>query len=292
MNSMLYLIAILCLSQAASLARLAHAPPEAIGFWRLLFASLAMALIAIFQKELRSVWQDIRTKSLLYPSLSGFFFFLHLWTYKYSAINTTIANCMIIFAINPLFTAAGATVFLKEHFQKKLIFAYILAVFGIYQLVHHNLRFDSDYLWGDISALFSAVLFSAYVLTGRKAREIHTTKGYTFLVYGLASFCFLTLALVKKTELTNYPAQTWMAIAGLVLFPTLLGHALFSYLMKHMNLNWMSCGKLIEPVLSSIVAIWLFQENLTTSTWIAFGFTSISVLILFSPWEKMKRSRS
>ncbi len=77
--------------------------------------------------------------------------------------------------------------------------------------------------------------------------------------------------------------MSWLAVFGLVLLPTLLGHLSFSYLMNFMNLSLMSCGKLIEPVLASIIAFYLFGEVLSAQAIIAFFFTASALVVLFLP---------
>lgn len=215
--------------------------------------------------------------------LSGLFFFMHLWTYFYSAQNTRIANCMIIFAINPLFVSLISYFAFGEKLTLRLFLAYIFAAVGIYNLVSHSLSFEQGFLWGDLSALLSAFLFSIYLVTGKKARMTIANSEYTFIAYVLTALLFGISGVAQGEKFWGYSSLTWLAIILSVVFPTLLGHVLFSYLMKRMNLNFMSCGKLLEPALSSLLAYFLFHEELTKSGIWAFGFTAVAVLILFLP---------
>lgn len=280
----LYFIAIFSLSQSGNLVRLAHAPPEVIGFWRLLVSAMIMLPIAWQKGDLKHFGNKIIKSK--YIVLTSILFFLHLWTYFYSVQNTKIANSMIIFATNPLFTAMGASFFFKEKFTKRIALAYLLAFIGIFQLIQNQLNLDPSLNKGNFSALISALFFSGYILSSNQSRKFFSNSTFAFLKYALTAIFFGTLGLFLKDDFTNYPSTTWLAIAGTVLFPTLLGHALFTYLLKYLNVNWMSCGKLIEPVLSAAVAFFLFQESLSLATLLAFGFTAASVLILFLPGVK------
>ncbi len=288
----LFFIAILSLSQAANLIRLAAAPALMIGFWRLSGASLCMFLLrirnsrnqrtAFFEKP-----QD--SKIWLWTALSGTFFFLHLWTFFYAAQNTSIANCMVIFASNPVFTALGSWVFLKDRFEKRHGLAFIFAFIGIAVLVFDRLSWDSVRS-GDLSALTSAAFFSLYILMGKKARLQMSTDQFSWIIYAWTAILFFATGTFQNVVWTGYPPITWLAILGNIFFPTLLGHVLFTHLLKYFNINWMSCGKLLEPALSSLVALFAFGEKLKIQTFISFGFTAIAVLVLFWPMLFAKKT--
>lgn len=286
MNNFLYFVAIIALSQAGNLARFAAAPPEVLGFWRLLGASLVMLVFAAtHQKQIR-FYKEFNRSNIQFAILSGFFFFVHLWTYKFAAQNTTIANGMILFATNPLFTAIITIIFMKEKFERRYLISYTLALISIYLLIQQNLQLNSKNSLGDLSAITSAFLYSLYIIFGKKARHAMSNPTYTFFIYGFAATCFLSLSLWKGTELTNYPIKTWLGIALLVTFPTLMGHAIFSYLLKNLNINWMSTGKLAEPVMATLAAYFLFSEELSPNTAISFTLTAIAIFILIAPYKK------
>ena len=283
-NILLFLIAIVSLSQAANLIRLAQAPVEVIGFWRLLFASCIMLSLA--WKQQKKPWpKNIPLKAKTATVLSGCFFFAHLWSYFYSAQNTTIANSMIIFSANPLFTAVFGAFIFKEKLPGRLVFAYILAFSGLYLLLAQRIRFDELSNLGNWSALVSAAFYSGYILSGNRARQDLPNLSYTWLVYLIAAILFFLTGTIRHISWTTYPQITWFAILGTVIFPTLLGHALITYLLKFININWLSCGKLTEPAMSAFIAYLLFSEIPSKETYLAFALTGAAILILFVPWK-------
>ena len=133
------------------------------------------------------------------------------------------------------------------------------------------------------SALASAVFFVGYLLFGKKIRQSVANTSYSVVIYLTASLFFGATALLQNYQFTDYPGTTWLAIGASILLPTLLGHALFTYLMKFMNINLMTCGKLIEPAISSITAYFLFAEHLSDNTVVAFFLMSTAIVILFYP---------
>lgn len=287
LNTSLYFIAILSLSSAANLVKLSQAPPDVIGFWRLLVAALILFPVAWFRGDLKSLHKDLTGAKT--TALSGGFLYLHLFTYFYAAQNTAIANCMILFATNPLFATAGAYLFFKEKFTARLGIAYVLAFGGVFYLVSQNLKLDPAHFRGDISALFSAVFYSIYVLFGKKARQSVSNFSYSVVIYFIAAILFGLAGVSKGVNMVDWPLRSWLGIAGTIILPTFLGHFLFGYLLKHMNVNLMTCGKLMEPILSSILAYFIFSEAIKPQAIVAFAFTSTAVLILFFPWEFLQK---
>ena len=290
LDLLLYFLAITSLASSATLVRLAGAPLEVIGFWRLLVSAVIILPFALKTGDLRRYFnpsnEPSRQKTKLELALvfcSGLFFFAHLWTYFYSAQHTRIANCMIIFATNPVFVSLASFFVFREKLTLRLGLAYLCAAVGVYGLVSHSLSFENGFVLGDLSALLSAMLFAVYLVTGKKARLTMANSEYTLIAYSIAAILFGTNAWFSHKSFIGYGPITWTAIGLSILFPTLLGHVLFSYLMKRMNLNFMSCGKLIEPALSAILAFFVFQEELTRDAIGAFFFTTLAVLILFLP---------
>ena len=281
LHILLYLLAIASLASSATLIRLAQAPLEVIGFWRLLASALFLLPFALKSGQLMRYLKNPSELGMV--AISGLFFFAHLWTYFYSAQHTRIANCMIIFATNPVFVSLASFLVFREKLTVRLGLAYICAAIGVYGLVSHSLSFEQGFLWGDLSALLSAFLFAIYLVTGKKARLTMPNSDYTFIAYSLTAVLFGVSGWLAEKSFTTYGPITWEAILLSVLFPTLLGHVLFSYLMKRMNLNFMSCGKLLEPALSAVLAFLVFQEKLTPDAVGAFFFTTLAVLILFLP---------
>jgi drug/metabolite transporter (DMT)-like permease len=255
-------------------------PVEVLGFWRLTIATFIL-LAWIFFKKIS--WPHFKDKKILWMLLSGFFFFLHLATYKFAAKNTTVSNTMILFASNPVWSSVGAILFFKEKLKTRLIFSYILAIIGIFILVQHKVQFSGQSFQGDLSSILSAFFYAVYMLTGKKARQHFNNSIYAFVQYLVCASLFAVTCLLSQQNLTGYSDISWIAVAGLILLPTLLGHLSLTYLVNFMNLSVMTCGKLIEPILASIMAYFVFHESLLPEAWIAFFLTSISVIILFAP---------
>lgn len=298
MHITLFLIAIIALSQAAPLVRWAGIAPEIIGTYRLLGASLILFAWQTWfnfrqpsEKVLLGVKQNFK-----WTVLAGIFFFLHLYSYFFAAQNTHIAKAMILFSLNPLFTAAITVLFFKEKLHPRIIIAFTAGFIALYLLLNahstevqatqHPLDFQ-----GRISAIFSAFTYSLYILTSRKARLSQGNVDFSARLFAVTGILFLCVMLFKNQNIaTNFLEiswSSWVAIFGTILIPTFLGHLVFIYLLKHLDVNWMSCGKMLEPALSALTAYLFFHEKVTATTAFAFLCTTIAtIFLIFSPKEK------
>lgn len=283
LHTLLYFLALFCLSTSPVWAKLNQMPVEVLGFWRLFIASLILGLWILLFRKPKDPLKPLSYKKMGWVLASGVFFFLHLWTYKFASKNTSVANTMILFASSPLWSSAGAITFFKEKMTIRLGLAYALAIVGIYLLAFEHIEFTSFSFLGDLSAVLSAFFWACYMLTGKKARLYYDNSTYSFIQYSVCALMFGLLGLFMQKEFTGYTAVSWYSVAGLVLLPTLLGHLTLTYLVNYMNLSLMSCGKLIEPIIAAIIAFYVFNEVLKPQAWLAFSLTAAGVVILFSP---------
>ncbi|PWU12954.1 MAG: hypothetical protein C5B49_15420, partial [Bdellovibrio sp.] len=284
MNLALLFLALFGLSSSPVWVRWAGASNEAIGTHRLIGSALLMAGICLVQGK--PFWRRDRSSSWIV--LSGFLLFVHLWTYVYAAQNTSIPHLMILYSANPLFTALGALLFFKEEFPRRLYFAYPLAVVGLTVLMLERpttIPLTPEQAWrGDWMAIVAALTHSMYVLAAKKARQGTDNFRFSFGLYLVSGLFYGGLWLVTTAKQgVVFPAPFYLSVAGLIVFPSILGHTLITYLLKHMNVNLLSCSKLVEPAISSLLAFFLFSETIGSLGVLAFALIGSAVLILFAP---------
>jgi drug/metabolite transporter (DMT)-like permease len=270
----LYALALVCLSQASVIIRWSGTDPLVLGGWRLLFAgAILWSWSRVYLPTAKVGQQDLRK-----IIAAGFSFFLHLFSYAYAAHHTSISHLMLIFSLNPVTTAFGSWIFFNEKMTRRQGWAYLLALIGIYLLARE--KQGSVQIVGDLMAIVAAILFSAYALLSKWARRDLANSVFASRMYFAGSgFFFLTAVLMGSTPLPT-SANGWPGIALLTLFPTLLGHGVFTLCMKHIPLPVLSLGKLIEPALAAITAFLLFGETLSASAVLSFVLIVSAVVLV------------
>lgn len=269
------IISLVSLASSPVIIKWSGANPQAMGFWRL-FVSACLLSWAIVPSKNR----EILTRSpFKYTLLAGLFFFLHLWTYMQAAHNTSIAHMVIIYATNPLFAALGSTLWLKEPFNRRILWAYPLALLGLYILMQERLN-QPQQMYGNLMALVSAIFHSGYFLLSQKSRLRLPNTLFSFSLYGITALFFSISAIGLQTTLWPLNEKFILSIALLVLIPTLLGHFLMTQLMTLIPVSTLSFSKLIEPGISSVLAFWVLKEDLSSNTLLAFLLTLTAVIIV------------
>ena len=301
----IYFLALLSLSTSPTWAKMNQMPPEVLGFWRLSIAALLLFGYLVYKNRLKNPFKVPEgsskhgsarlgpftiNRNVFWVLISGFFFFLHLWTYKYASKHTLVSNTMILFATNPIFASIGSLLFLKEKFKLRVGIAYVFAFAGLALFLYRTLNFAPEQHLGDWSAVLSALFYAVYMITGKKAREDFENIDYSFFQYLTCAICFAVTSLFTGAIfIEGYTAVSWYSVLALVFIPTLIGHLGLTYLVKYMDLSVLSCGKLLEPIMASIMAYYVFNEHVMDGAGIAFIMTATAVIILF--WPQIKNAR-
>ncbi|HEV3497402.1 MAG TPA: DMT family transporter [Actinomycetes bacterium] len=122
-------------------------------------------------------------------------------------------------------------------------------------------------LWGDLLAFGGALAMAAYLLLGRVARRRLPVSTYAASVYGVAAAVLLPACLLTGADLGGYEAASWLALAGVVVGPQLLGHTVFNGLLASVSASLVAVVMLLEPAVATVLAWWLFDELPGPSLW-------------------------
>jgi len=286
MIGFLFFLSIVILSQAGTLIRYAQADSLAICFWRLLIAALLLAPLAWRE---RAAFKRLERRDWFRLGLSGFFLFTHFYSFFRSVQETTVAVSTMLCTLSPVSTAIGAYIFFREKISLHLILACCLGLAGVAALFGENLlSLDPTHrqaLEGDLWGFLSSALFSGYILTGKQIRTRLPNVAFASAIYFQTAVYAAAAMLVWQVPFSGYSTQTWTAYVALAILPTLMGHAIFTYCLNFMNVNFMSCMTLIEPMLAALAGRLLFNEKLTAFAGVAFLLTASSVVVLY--WEPL-----
>ncbi len=279
MNLLRLALAVVCLSQPALLIRVAAAPTETIGFWRLAFVLLLLGPAAWTR---RAGWSRLPRPRRWATVGAGTLFFVHLWTFVYAAQNTSVAHCMIAFETHPLWTGLGAWLFFEQRPTARVWLAYALAGAGIWTLFSARHGGGTSTLAGDAAALLSAAAFSSYVLAGKGVRRHLDNVLFTVVCACVVAGLFFAAGQARGVAWTGYPFKFWGAVFALAAVVSIGGHALFTHLLESMDVNLLSCAKLFEPPLAALGAWIALGERPGGRTAAAFALVAAAVALLLT----------
>ncbi|MCP4580323.1 MAG: DMT family transporter [candidate division Zixibacteria bacterium] len=274
---LLLLPATLAVSWAAIFIRFSDAPSNAIAFYRMLFAVVLLSPFAV--TIYRNQFREFTSKVFWISALAGFILGWHFFFWIKSLDYTSISSSVILVSTQPIFMTLMASMFLKEKAGMRGTVAIILAIIGTAFIAGFDFLSEKDYLWGDILALIGTLMAAVYLFLGRVVRSKVSFFPYLFTVYGLATLTLGTILLVSGELIQSYRPINYFYFFLLALVPTIIGHSLYNYAMRHVKAYKVGLSLVGEPILASIWAIFIFAEYPSIGTIIG-GILIISALIL------------
>ncbi|HVM18556.1 MAG TPA: DMT family transporter, partial [Egibacteraceae bacterium] len=267
---------VLAVSTSSILIRVADAPSLSLAFWRCFAGAVVLAPFAARARRRGGPLDGTQRRQLLG---AGVFLAAHFAAFISSLSFTTVASAAVLVTTAPLFVGIGAAVFLSEPPSRKTWAGIALAILGAAGIALADLEGleGGDALIGDALAFAGAALVAGYLLLGRAARRTLPVSRYAAGVYGVAAAVLLPVTVATGAALWGYSAGTWLAIAGLVIGPQLLGHTIFNSLLVAVAPTVIAVVVLAEPVGSTILAFWLLDESPTPGFWLAAPLIAVGV---------------
>jgi drug/metabolite transporter (DMT)-like permease len=268
------IIAIFAVSTSSIFIRFAQdeAPSLVIAALRLTFATLLLAPIALLRhrEELKSLTRI----ELRLGIFAGLFLAVHFATWISSLEYTTIASSVVFVSTGPLWVALLSPIFLNERLTRAAVFGLVIAVIGgiviglsdacswqnglrcpqIGQVLH------GQAMWGNFLALVGAWAVSGYIIIGRKVRARISLIPYIFLVYGISAIALIAAMFAAGESPRGYPPETYGWIFLLALFPQLIGHSTYNWLLRFLPASFVAVTTLAEPIGSAVLAFFILSE--------------------------------
>jgi len=287
-------VGLLAASQSGNIIRLADAHPVAICAWRLVLATLVLAPVA--GGRWRSLGQ-LRAREWGLLLLAGVTLAAHFITFIAAVQNTTVANSLVFFGINPVFTAVAAYLVFRERMTPRLIGAIALGLAGVAVMAVADFHLRPEHLLGDALAVLCSLLCTGFFLIGKRRRRSLDNRVYAPALYGVAALVTLPLLPLLDLPLVRYDGVTWLAFGLMALVPTVLGHTSFNLALRYIDAGRISVLTLTEPIFAGLVAYWAWSEDLAWQTGVGYVLIVAAVVLLArDSWttgsDTMQRDRS
>ena len=187
----------------------------------------------------------------------------HFATWITSLNFTSVAASVSLVTTNPLWVALLSWWFCQQKISRKTIVGIMIAITGsiLIAFAGGNTHFGSNPLFGAILALLGAWFASGYILLGKVAQEKGlTTRQYVTIAYMTAAVCLFPLPLISGTSYLDYPIAVYLYLILMAIVSQIIGHTSLNWCLRHFSPTTISLLILLEPVISSLLAWWLFAE--------------------------------
>lgn len=252
-------VGVLGISLSSIFVKFSTAPSAVTAAYRLLWTVLILTPVVFSKKESRQELKNLPKKSLVLSIISGAFLALHFVLWFESLSHTTVASSTTIVCTEVIWVALGYLFVLKGRLSPFAILAILITLGGSVLIAYSDSSGQSG-LYGDILALLAALAVAVYTLIGGILREKTSTTVYTYVVYLSCAFVLLVTCLVQRHNLFAFGFSAPLVGLLLSLFSTILGHSIFSWCLRYFSPAFVSASKLCEPVVSAIIAAFIFSE--------------------------------
>ena len=256
----LMIVGVLGISMSSILIKFSTGPSAVTAAWRLIWTVILMTPVVFGRGKLRRELLGLPKKDLVCSMVSGIFLAVHFAFWFESLKQTTVASASSIVSTEVIWVALGFCLFLRGKLSWKAMGAIALALCGSVLIAWSDSGTGGSHLYGDLLALLAALAVAVYVLLGRVVQQRVSTTVYTYVVYATCGLVLVGICLFQGNSLVHFGPNPVVVALLLAVFSTLLGHTIFSWSLKFYSPAFVSAVKLMEPVVSSILAVFLFRE--------------------------------
>lgn len=282
LNALLLVLSVLATSTAVIMIKASTVHPVLLASLRLVVATLVLA--PVFVRDLRrhraglgggdvDTWRDLRASAA-----PGVVLAVHLISWIVGARMTPAANASLIVNLVPLVMPFFLLWLADEPLTTREVRATAIALGGVVVLTAGDLNLSPDYFTGDVICFVSMLFYALYMALGRRNRTAPTVWLYLVPLYAVAAVVSMAVALFFVNPIQPYSARNVALILGLGIVPTVVGHSLLNYAMKHFRGQLVSIVNMTQFVFAGVMAYLFFGE---TPSW---TFFVASALVAVSAW--------
>lgn len=197
--------------------------------------------------------------------------FLYLSSIKYASVGL-IALLLYLY---PMFVFILSTIFLREKVTVVKITALVLSIVGAGLTVDP----DGGQLLGVVMIIAAALVYSVYIVVGANVMKHVTAFQSSAVVFMSAGAVYGMLTFANGVHLPQSNTG-WFAMLGMIVFSTIIAITTFLAGIKIVGPTNAAMLSTLEPVVTVLLAAWLFSERLTPITLLGGGLILAAVIIL------------
>ena len=262
---------------AAIMIRLCRYPAPAVASLRMLLAGIV--LLPFCLGDLRRVWREGGVAVFLRLLVPGLILSAHFQCWVLALRHTSVAGATFIMSLNPVFFALAQRFGARRRLPAYALVSLGLAVAGAAWLfLLGGGRLGG---LGDLLALAACLLYVAYLLASRRVAGTVPHLAFAQTIYFWGGLAGLPLVLLAGGlgAVRLGDTGSLAALAGLVIFPTLIGHTSLNFGVRHLRPLTVSFFSLAEPIMSTAAAALLLGEPLRPRELPAYGLFLAATLL-------------
>lgn len=231
---------------------------SSIVFYRMLFGLPIMIVMAYLNGG--SLNKAVVRKA----AVPGFIFGMSFISGFAAVKMTSIANATMVGTLQPVLVLFVAPKLFGEKITLRKLLYSISAMIGVLVVVMAAASTSGAHLNGDLLAVLNVFIWTTYFVMSKKRRDegIHS---WSFLaaVFLCAAIIVLPYGAITSNDLGAMHVSDWWYVIGMAVGPGVIGHGMMTWAQGHIDVSLASMLGLISPVISSVLAWFVFHQSLT-----------------------------
>jgi len=193
-----------------------------------------------------------------------------------TAINYASAGLVaLLLYLYPFFVLVLSAIVFHEKVTRLKISALVLALIGTALTVDPA----GGQLIGALMAIAAAAIYSVYIIVGTNVmRHVSAVQSST-VIFASAGAVYGTLTAVNGAQFPTSDSG-WLTILGIVLIATVVPVVTFLAGLERIGPTNAAMLSTLEPVVTVLLAAWLFQERLNATSLLGGGLILLAVVLL------------
>ena len=257
---------ILALSFSAMFVRWANAPGPVTAFYRLFFSIFLLFPFFVSRARTNSA---LKSWSIVFPLLAGVFTACDLGLWTASLSYTTASNATLLGNTAPLWVALGTWLILKQKLTAAFWRGLAITLLGAALIMGTDFILHPRFGIGDAMAVSTGFFYGGYFLFTERSRARFDPVIHIWLVGVGASLSLFIVNKMLQYPLSGYPTHTWLIFLATAIVSQLIGYMCLAYALGHLPASVVSPTMILQPVVTTILAIPLLAE--IPSVWQGIG---------------------
>lgn len=173
---------------------------------------------------------------------------------------TPAVNSSLIVNMVPVAMPFLLVVLVRERLTRGELAATALSLAGVAVLAGGDLQLSPEYFRGDVLCFVSMLLLACYLALGRRNRDFPSLWLYLVPLYWVGAAVCFAAALPFVSPLAVASWWDGLMVLGLGVVPTILGHSILNYSMKHFRGQAVGVAGLGQFIFAGILAYFLLRE--------------------------------
>ena len=197
--------------------------------------------------------------------------FMYMTAIKYASTGLVA----LLLYLYPMFVFILSVLVLHEKATSVKVIALILALAGSALTVDPN----GGQLIGALMAIAAALIYSIYIIVGTNVMKHVSAVQSSAIIFASAGAVYGILTFVNGA---HFPASNagWLAMLGMIVFSTIISVVTFLAGLERIGPTNAAMLSTLEPVVTVLLAAWLFGERLMPIVMVGGGLILFAVILL------------